>query len=241
MRSDFWLTDIVERFQLALMLFIISLRNLIELSTSTLPSPSSTSSSLSPYLPDPALVLKTFSPALTVLVSECFVDWLKHAFITKFNHIRPGVYGRYIDVLCKDLIKGQSGGGSVSLPSSLPLLQVELIEFFLYHETKNSQEIVDQSPSVSRRLGFAALPLSCLVIRVFSQAFEILGDETGMDECLMPSSSSTSNSPFVVGLRKREGVKDVWEVIGKWAGIVGVVLLVWIWCVLPFLTPVSSI
>ena len=129
----------------------------------------------------------------------------------------------------------------MSLPSSLPLLQVELIEFFFYEKTKNSQEIVDQSPSVSRRLGFAALPLSCLVIRVFSQAFEILGDETGMDECLMPSSSSTSNSPFVVGLRKREGVKDVWEVIGKWAGIVGVILLVWIWCVLPFLTPVSSI
>ena len=31
------------------------------------------------------------------------VDWLKHAFITKFNHIRPSVYERYIDVLCRDL------------------------------------------------------------------------------------------------------------------------------------------
>src|SRR5258705_287652 len=42
-------------------------------------------------------------PVLTVMVSEMLVDWLKHAFITKFNHIRPSVYERYIDVLCRDL------------------------------------------------------------------------------------------------------------------------------------------
>jgi len=86
---------------------------------------------------------------------------------------------------------------------------------------------VDQSPSVSRRLGFASLPISCLVIRVFSQAFEILGDESGMDECLMPSSSTSS--PFVVGHRKRDGGEDIWEMIGKWAGVVGGIVLVWIW------------
>ena len=37
------------------------------------------------------------------MISEMLVDWLKHAFITKFNHIRPSVYERYIDVLCRDL------------------------------------------------------------------------------------------------------------------------------------------
>lgn len=37
------------------------------------------------------------------MLSEMLVDWLKHAFITKFNHIRPSVYERYIDVLCRDL------------------------------------------------------------------------------------------------------------------------------------------
>jgi hypothetical protein len=37
------------------------------------------------------------------MVSEMLVDWLKHAFITKFNHIRPSVYERYTDVLCRDL------------------------------------------------------------------------------------------------------------------------------------------
>lgn len=38
------------------------------------------------------------------------VDWLKHAFITKFNHIRPSVYERYIDVLCRDLASGSVVG-----------------------------------------------------------------------------------------------------------------------------------
>ena len=101
--------DIVERFQLALMLFIISLRNLLELSTSIPTTTTSSTMMATTLFPNPSLLLTTFSPALTVLISECFVDWLKHAFITKFNHIRPKVYARYMDVLCKDLIKGQSG------------------------------------------------------------------------------------------------------------------------------------
>lgn len=47
---------------------------------------------------------------MTVLASEVMVDWLKHAFITKFNHIRPSVYERYIDVLCRDLTSGSVVG-----------------------------------------------------------------------------------------------------------------------------------
>lgn len=47
---------------------------------------------------------------MTVLFSELIVDWLKHAFITKFNHIRPSVYERYTDVLCRDLASGSAVG-----------------------------------------------------------------------------------------------------------------------------------
>jgi hypothetical protein len=32
------------------------------------------------------------------------VDWLKHAFIAKFNHVRASVYGRFTDVLAKDVL-----------------------------------------------------------------------------------------------------------------------------------------
>lgn len=106
------------------MLFIISLRNLLELSTSIPTSSPATSASSTgtSFLPTPTLLLTTFSPALTVLISECFVDWLKHAFITKFNHIRPKVYGRYMDVLCKDLIKGQAGNTSSNVCTFFPLV-----------------------------------------------------------------------------------------------------------------------
>ena len=38
-----------------------------------------------------------------VFVSEIFVDWIKHAFITKFNDISPDVYCKYRAILLHDL------------------------------------------------------------------------------------------------------------------------------------------
>ena len=40
---------------------------------------------------------------VVVLLSEVVVDWIKHAFITKFNDISPNVYRRYRAILSKDL------------------------------------------------------------------------------------------------------------------------------------------
>lgn len=92
------LPDIVERFQLALMLGVIAIRNYIELGGSeatSLPKAFAITSSK---------VETIFHPVLLVMASEVIVDWLKHAFITKFNHIRPSVYNRFVDVLCQDFI-----------------------------------------------------------------------------------------------------------------------------------------
>jgi Eukaryotic membrane protein family len=81
--------DVVERFHLSLLLTLILLRNLIE----------HTNSWSTPLdLPWTTLCM----PFVMVLGSELFVDWCKHAFITKFNHIRPSVYSRFTDVLCLD-------------------------------------------------------------------------------------------------------------------------------------------
>ena len=44
---------------------------------------------------------------MLVLVSEVFVDWTKHAFITKFNDISPNVYREYRAILAKDLASSQ--------------------------------------------------------------------------------------------------------------------------------------
>jgi hypothetical protein len=41
---------------------------------------------------------------LAVILSEMIVDWMKHGFITKFNHVKTTIYGRYMDVLCKDVM-----------------------------------------------------------------------------------------------------------------------------------------
>ncbi|GAA5843068.1 hypothetical protein JCM11251_002721 [Rhodosporidiobolus azoricus] len=234
--------DIVERFQLGLMLFIIALRNLIELSSavafSTTTSPSSASSSssyllsflpasfrslpsltfstlsslptalpllVSSLLPTLSLLQAIFSPAVVVLCSECFVDWLKHAFITKFNHIRPGVYGRFVDVLCKDLVAGK----------------------------RDAEPFVDQSPTVARRLGFAALPLGCLVVRVISQAFEMLADDSGVDECApAPVRGALGLGLGVSGRYAGPGAggggEDWVSWVGGWAVVVAGVAVVWV-------------
>jgi hypothetical protein len=81
--------DIVERFHLSLLLVLILFRNFVE------------HSGLAGGLPWGTLVM----PFVMVLGSELLVDWSKHAFVTKFNHIRPSIYGRFTDVLCLDFVK----------------------------------------------------------------------------------------------------------------------------------------
>ncbi|KAL8920675.1 MAG: hypothetical protein Q9208_006157 [Pyrenodesmia sp. 3 TL-2023] len=138
--------DVVERFQLWLMLTIIALRNLIE--TGGLTIGSSTAS-------DPTLPLKSslypkaftifpnwagllFQPFILVLGSEMLVDSLKHCYITKFNNTKPAIYGRFLDVLAKD-----------------------------YY----TNAFADQN--LTRRLGLPIIPLSCLFIRALIQTYHM--------------------------------------------------------------------
>lgn len=150
--------DIVERFQLSVLLAAIGARNLIEVAGASSMSgsgtlgPLPTSFDLYPYV---NVVFRTLNPVLTVLLSEVLVDWLKHAFITKQNHIRPAVYGRYMDVLCRDLLPPQTAtamDGHVQRQSSL----------------------VDQTPLATRRLGLAVLPLVCVTVRLAFQIVDML-------------------------------------------------------------------
>ncbi|SYW78091.1 uncharacterized protein UBRO2_02283 [Ustilago bromivora] len=156
--------DIVERFQLTLMLSAIGLRNLIELSGGSLEPSSSPLPTSFTVFPSLSLLETVLTPVCIVLASECIVDWLKHAFITKFNHIRPAVYGRFMDVLCRDLVVGG--------PST--------------KENSRKHTFVDQSPIISRRLGFAALPLACLLVRLILQIIGMIGDTSHIDECIAP-------------------------------------------------------
>ena len=109
--------DVVERFQLWLMLLIIALRNIVEVGGLSLlnsadgaadfvkeaTAPLRTSS----ILPNSFTILpiwsgEVLSPFLVVIGSEMIVDWIKHSYICKFNNVKPAVYQRYLDVLAKD-------------------------------------------------------------------------------------------------------------------------------------------
>ena len=141
--------DVVERFQLWLMLMIIASRNIIEtgglhLSFSTGVSNGETvSSSSTSILPRsftlfPAWTGQILAPFFLVLGSEMLVDWLKHAYITKFNNVKPAIYGRFLDVLAKD-----------------------------YY----SNAFADQN--LTRRLGLPVIPLACLFIRASVQTYHM--------------------------------------------------------------------
>ncbi|EPS97232.1 hypothetical protein FOMPIDRAFT_1129043 [Fomitopsis schrenkii] len=145
--------DIVERFTLFLMLLVVAFRNLIELSGSSfnLGEGLALPKSFGWFRGNNALWTISY-PVLSVMTSEMIVDWLKHAFITKFNHIRPSVYERYTDVLCRDLASGSAVG----------------------RRGARKHTYVDQSPLVARRLGFASVPLAVLAILIGSQSVNLL-------------------------------------------------------------------
>lgn len=109
--------DIVERFQLWLMLVIIALRNIVEVGGLSILSGAAESASDfmketvpvrgNSILPNSFTILPSWfgevlTPFLLVLGSEMAVDWIKHAYISKFNNVKPAVYQRYLDVLAKD-------------------------------------------------------------------------------------------------------------------------------------------
>ena len=140
--------DIVERFQLWLMLTIIAARNLIETGGLSLPHSddlSSGAAASSTILPFSFTLLSNYSikvltPFLVVLGSETLVDNLKHAYVTKFNNTRPAIYGRYLDLLAKD-----------------------------YYTNAFDQN----QRNLTFRLGLPIVPLACLGIRAAVQTYRM--------------------------------------------------------------------
>ncbi len=166
--------DIVERFQLWIMLIIIGMRNVVEVGGLSVPGagsedsgPSSIPLHTSSILPASFTILPSWlwsgevlSPFIVVIGSEMIVDWVKHAYVNKFNNIKPAFYGRILDILCKDYYT------NVSLPTSH------------HHCCSGARNIPDLfkafvTPSLTRRLGLPLLPLSCLFIRASVQIYNM--------------------------------------------------------------------
>lgn len=110
-------SDVVERFQLWIILLIIGMRNVVEvgglsvlgagsdMDGASKPGPLHTSSSIPDsftVIPSWLLSGEVLSPFLVVIGIEMIVDWIKHGYINKFNNVKPTLYSRMLDILCKD-------------------------------------------------------------------------------------------------------------------------------------------
>eukprot|EP00742_Colponemidia_sp_Colp-10_P011037 GILJ01012205.1.p1 GENE.GILJ01012205.1~~GILJ01012205.1.p1 ORF type:complete len:542 (+),score=51.88 GILJ01012205.1:26-1627(+) len=118
--------DIVERFQLFIYVILIGCHSIF---TSVQESWD--------------LVGNLLTVAVSLWTLEAFVDWIKHAFITKFNSISHELYMQMRAVLLHDITSCRNPN-----ERSRPALS----------------GILDHSHAVSRRVGFIDLPLASLCI-----------------------------------------------------------------------------
>lgn len=78
-------SDSIERFQLFVFIFVIGIRNLSQIASSQ-------------------VFARVIKPLFLIYCTEVGVDVLKHAFITKFNHIPPNVYKHFKESLSIDFV-----------------------------------------------------------------------------------------------------------------------------------------
>ena len=154
--------DITERFQLVLFLvcintvalaqagstwlevlpshLMVSNPHLFSLSTSTKPilsSDSNPTSCFQPNNPNLNITYNKLNKVFIVLVcGEAIADWIKHAFISKFNFINANVYDDFAKVLRRDILNN--------------------------HKDKI---ILDQTYAITKRVGLAQIPLGCVFVR----------------------------------------------------------------------------
>lgn len=81
-------------------------------------------SSITSYAPT---VNQVLGPFLIVLGSEMLVDWLKHAYINKFNNTRPAIYDRFLDVLAKDYYTNAFGDQNLTKRLGLPVIPLSCL------------------------------------------------------------------------------------------------------------------
>ena len=112
--------DIRERFQYTIVLILVFIRNLSQLDWDT--------SHVYVMLPDVGLII----------ASEIAIDWIKHAFVTKFNGISIESYKDYCYQLYDDLLNPE----------------------FYNHTFSNRMDLM------ARKILFIPMPLACLSITV---------------------------------------------------------------------------
>lgn len=121
-------SDVRERFHYIVLLFVVVLQTMKEYN----------------WQPEPLYEL--LPSCIYVLAAEVVVDWVKHAFVTRFNDIHYSVYNEYITYLAYDVASSK---------------------------LKNAYS--DHSDLVARRMAFIPLPLGALVLRIVLGSVSIRG------------------------------------------------------------------
>lgn len=78
-------SDVRERFHYLILLFVVMIQTLKEYNWSE------------------SHFYLLLTDSICIMCCEILVDWLKHAFVTRFNEITPEVYGDYSISLAYDL------------------------------------------------------------------------------------------------------------------------------------------
>ncbi|XP_060063301.1 transmembrane anterior posterior transformation protein 1 homolog [Ylistrum balloti] len=121
-------SDVKERFHYTILLAVVFIRNMTEFSWNV--------EHIWVIIPD----------VVIVLCAELMVDWVKHAFILKFNEMSADIYYAYKLRLSEDMIAN-----------------------------RQSRAYIDYSDMVARRMGFTPLPLACLLVRICTKSFKVTG------------------------------------------------------------------
>ena len=121
-------SDITERFQLTLFLTIIT--------SVAFSQAGSLEAGWTDVFPSHSYII------LGMVMGESVADWIKHAFISKFNFIDASVYDDFMRVLRKDILNS--------------------------HKDK---VILNHTYAITRRVGLSQIPLGCVAVRYFHLAF----------------------------------------------------------------------
>lgn len=108
--------DLNERFLILIMLAIISSRNFLQILINTTSindffdnlKPNSWSTQLTQWKSFDDWIGLLMGPSILVIGSEILVDWVKYAYIIRFNRIRPKVYDKFTKILANDFVSGFS-------------------------------------------------------------------------------------------------------------------------------------
>uniref|UniRef100_A0A182PZY7 Protein TAPT1 homolog n=1 Tax=Anopheles farauti TaxID=69004 RepID=A0A182PZY7_9DIPT len=116
-------SDVRERFHLSVLMLIVLIQTMKEFS----------------WKSDQFFVM--FPDCMYVMATECLVDWIKHAFITRFNEIPCDVYREYTTSLAYDMT-----------------------------QTRQKHAFSDHSDLVARRMGFIPFPLGVVLVKALYHA-----------------------------------------------------------------------